>query len=1139
MPSSNPAAAAAAQPRSERLWRLLPSELAAPRRYTVPHLADFVLVWVTLEPGVRYTILSVPEHQALFELTRWFLQRYPLEEADGGREAIRQDEEDAFGMIVHALRGVRLADVAERARQALAGKIEEAARRSAAATSPEIDLLPLVESAAKELADPSGMCGGVDGLQPYLAATPNPPIPPSAAAAAAAVRPQSSPTAAGSAKAQGAPAERCDVLVGAKAISFGPRGPPAAAAAGLAEVYSAAGAAPEEGGAAAAPTPREVKGIDARGGYYLAMFFWAALHLSVQKLATLAAGKDGCRSAKQITLDITRLDAFGSAVLAAQQEKARGNDRVKVRAYEEAIRFYTQAIDISPPGDANRIQLYTNRALAWSRYHAAAVDDPGADGAAAAVGPAAAKKILQFTICDCDRALQLDPASEKAWYRRGKALESLGELATAVQAFASALYFHPANEEAKGNVKRILRLPEFAAEVRALATAWGLEQAALRKLLYPSAAAAPSHGGKKEKPKKGKHKKQPPPPHGDAAAAVPPAKKAALGKLLQVDLLEAVEKGMEVWGFLSTAGHRIKEVAERDARLKEEKEKAEEKKREGKAKKEKEKAARREEEQRQQDRLREKREKEAREAAEREHLRVETERLRKEAEREERRKQLEQKELREAELKRQREDEKRKKESDRVLKLQKAAEEREKRKEEERVKRKKEAEQEERDRKKRVAEQEAAAERRRAKELEERKAKAREEARAAAAAAAAAKRPTPTVRVVPAAAKPQPVEQPPPAKKPVVRMEKTAKHGTLPLPPPAGAKTEKAAAAVPAAKDTGAAVASAKPPPAAAGQGGAAAMGDGLNPLATAFSPRQEAAAKAAAAAAANPAAAARSLGREPGEAAKATAAAPAPKRGRRERDAAAAVGAARFDPHSPFAQLPPGMPFPPPFPPASHYPPYGFPPTAPPPGAVYPPGLPLPHPAALPPYGLLPPPGLVHPGALPAGLEAPPGKREKDGTDPMGIGLPTFPPAAPSARSEAEASSSHPLHSSHFSDTSSDRRCNSPDFTGGEAAAPPPPAGAAEPPQATSPATFDIAKLVETVLAQDRPEKPVSEAPLPPFFAPAPAGGGGAAAGGERGEDMRWLFSDLATTLTKDAEDIDFEDFLDFRDLKPELRDG
>ncbi|XP_055383408.1 RNA polymerase II-associated protein 3 [Condylostylus longicornis] len=109
--------------------------------------------------------------------------------------------------------------------------------------------------------------------------------------------------------------------------------------------------------------------------------------------------------------------------------KEEGNNLVKVGKYDEALYFYTAAIQHF---DKEPI-YFTNRALCYLRLEK-----------------------YKECIKDCDQAIHLNKTNIKAYYRRMQAYEFLGENEDALKDCQNVLNLDPKNSEAKLSHQRIL-----------------------------------------------------------------------------------------------------------------------------------------------------------------------------------------------------------------------------------------------------------------------------------------------------------------------------------------------------------------------------------------------------------------------------------------------------------------------------------------------------------------------------------------------------------------------------------------------------------------------------------------------------------------------------------------------------------
>jgi small glutamine-rich tetratricopeptide repeat-containing protein alpha len=99
-----------------------------------------------------------------------------------------------------------------------------------------------------------------------------------------------------------------------------------------------------------------------------------------------------------------------------------GNAKLVEKKYQEAIDYYTQAIDLTP---SNAI-YYCNRAAAYSQ-----------------------QSKHEDAVMDCETAISIDPSYAKAYSRLGLARFSLGKFSDAIEAYTQGLTLDPGNESMK------------------------------------------------------------------------------------------------------------------------------------------------------------------------------------------------------------------------------------------------------------------------------------------------------------------------------------------------------------------------------------------------------------------------------------------------------------------------------------------------------------------------------------------------------------------------------------------------------------------------------------------------------------------------------------------------------------------
>mmetsp|Transcript_21462 Transcript_21462/g.53555 ORF Transcript_21462/g.53555 Transcript_21462/m.53555 type:complete len:470 (+) Transcript_21462:22-1431(+) len=99
--------------------------------------------------------------------------------------------------------------------------------------------------------------------------------------------------------------------------------------------------------------------------------------------------------------------------------KEEGNDAFKVGRYADAVRFYTQAIELDPTNSV----LYSNRS-----------------------GALAASNLFEQALADADRCVSLRADWAKGHTRRASALHGMRRYLNAVQAYDDALRYEPGSE---------------------------------------------------------------------------------------------------------------------------------------------------------------------------------------------------------------------------------------------------------------------------------------------------------------------------------------------------------------------------------------------------------------------------------------------------------------------------------------------------------------------------------------------------------------------------------------------------------------------------------------------------------------------------------------------------------------------
>ena len=131
--------------------------------------------------------------------------------------------------------------------------------------------------------------------------------------------------------------------------------------------------------------------------------------------------------------------------LSAHSDYIRGTEHARIREYEEAIWFYSKAIEIEP----RYKDAYYGRALAYVQrreYDRAILDFSRvialAPNLSAYVGRAMAryqKGHYEQVIRDCDKVIRIRPGYAKAYSLKGLSFEKLARTADAIDAYESCL----------------------------------------------------------------------------------------------------------------------------------------------------------------------------------------------------------------------------------------------------------------------------------------------------------------------------------------------------------------------------------------------------------------------------------------------------------------------------------------------------------------------------------------------------------------------------------------------------------------------------------------------------------------------------------------------------------------------------
>jgi len=106
--------------------------------------------------------------------------------------------------------------------------------------------------------------------------------------------------------------------------------------------------------------------------------------------------------------------------MSAEGYKEKGNAEFKQGNYEKAIEFYTYATEMDPKNHV----YFTNRSMCY-----------------------AAMKKWDKSLRDADKSISLNKSWEKGHYRRGAALQNLGQAKEAMEAYEVCMKQNPNNED--------------------------------------------------------------------------------------------------------------------------------------------------------------------------------------------------------------------------------------------------------------------------------------------------------------------------------------------------------------------------------------------------------------------------------------------------------------------------------------------------------------------------------------------------------------------------------------------------------------------------------------------------------------------------------------------------------------------
>lgn len=122
------------------------------------------------------------------------------------------------------------------------------------------------------------------------------------------------------------------------------------------------------------------------------------------------------------------LQSLDDLPLTGEEYKTMGNEMMRQRNYQEAIKLYSNAIR----KDASNHVYYANRAAAYVEL-----------------------EMGQQALSDCNEAIRIDPDYIKGYSRKGAALMLLGRRDEALEAFQYILSVDPLHEYAEAKVKEL------------------------------------------------------------------------------------------------------------------------------------------------------------------------------------------------------------------------------------------------------------------------------------------------------------------------------------------------------------------------------------------------------------------------------------------------------------------------------------------------------------------------------------------------------------------------------------------------------------------------------------------------------------------------------------------------------------
>uniref|UniRef100_A0AAR2JUS8 PPP domain-containing protein n=1 Tax=Pygocentrus nattereri TaxID=42514 RepID=A0AAR2JUS8_PYGNA len=127
----------------------------------------------------------------------------------------------------------------------------------------------------------------------------------------------------------------------------------------------------------------------------------------------------------------------------AEKLKEKANNYFKEKDYENAIKYYTEALDLNP---SNAI-YYSNRSLAYLRT-----------------------ECYGYALADATRALEIDKNYIKGYYRRATSNMALGKFKAALKDYETVVRVRPNDKDAKMKYQECNKIVKQKAFERAIAS---------------------------------------------------------------------------------------------------------------------------------------------------------------------------------------------------------------------------------------------------------------------------------------------------------------------------------------------------------------------------------------------------------------------------------------------------------------------------------------------------------------------------------------------------------------------------------------------------------------------------------------------------------------------------------------------